>query len=686
MNSFQRAMAMSVALNPTHILAQNNTSELAPVVVTARKNLEQDSLDAAQERIKKLPGGSSVITPDEWTGRTLAPEEIFQFDPGVFARSRGVGNDTRISVRGSGLQRQFGDRGLTLLLDGIPANDADGSFYFRAIDPFSISHIESYRGANGLAYGGTQLGGAINIVQKNGLNTPGTNLNLEWGDFNTYRSHLSYGGATDRWDWYAGYSYTESDGYRDRQAWRSHHFNGNLGYHWSDSAVTRFYFLYSESDAELVGSLTEQEFDENPRQAQPGLAPGVDRDLVTIRFGQRTEWNTSSGDWSFYTNYQYLDFDHLINEGSVFGFNRLVDFDTDEAQIGLRGNHDYSLFGRDHTLRINTAANYGRNQENGFTTLFGPVNQDVLIDRENTASNFSIYLENDTTFANKHHLIIGGGYVHSRREVSLNSGDFTGDTSGIINDEGFVYRLGYLYELSDDVQFFANFSQSFEGSPFAEVGVSLDPGSETLEPQFARTFEIGTRFENDWASGELTLYRANVDDEFIDEQLPGAFTSTTTNLDAIHQGIEAALTLNLSEIANWSGGPALYLDQSYQLNDFEIDEGVNEGNQLPGVSRHVYTGRLRAEDRNGAWKLALSAEWLPDGFIADNENQIETSGFINWRLSGEVRLREGASLYGGIDNLFDESFVNSVVVNPSSGAFINPANGRSAYVGLKFKF
>lgn len=686
MNSIQKAMAVTVAIHPVNLLAQSNQNELPPLIVTAQDTGDQDSTSAAEERVKNLPGGASIVTPDEWLGRTIAPEEIFQFDPGVFARSRGVGNDTRISVRGSGLQREFGDRGLTLLLDGIPANDADGSFYFRAIDPLTISHIETYRGANGLAYGGTQLGGAINIVQKNGLNTAGTRAQVEWGRHDTYRTHLSYGGANDRWDWYAGYSYAESDGYRDRQDWRNHHFTANLGYHWSDKAVTRFYFLYSDSDAALVGSLTPDEFRDEPRQAQPGRPSNVDRDLVTLRFGQRTDWETTNGEWSFYTNYQYLDFDHLINEGSRFGFNRLVDFDTDDVQIGLRGSHNYSFLGLDQKLRLNVAANYGRNQENGFTTLFGPVNQTVPIDRVNRASNVSVYFENDTTFATQHHLFLGAGFNYARREVSLNSGDATGELPGTITDEGLVYRLGYLYEFSDEVQFFANFSQSFEASPFAEVGISLDPNFDSLDPQFARTFEIGTRFENNWANGELTLYRANVDDEFIDVELPGGFTSTTTNIDAIHQGIEAALTLNLSEIAGWSAGPRLFLDQSYQLNDFEIDGGPDEGNQLPGVSKHVYTGRLRAENRDGAWKASISAEWLPDGFVADNANTIETNGFINWRLSGEVRLREGAYLYGGVDNLFDESFVNSVSINPSTDSFINPSNGRAAYVGLRFQF
>jgi len=682
MKPFCRTTALTVASSPLISLAQPAIETLPPVTVTASRNTEQDSEESAQERVKSLPGGASVISPDQWTGRTIAPEQVFQFEPGVFARSRGVANDTRISVRGSGLQRRFGDRGLTLLIDGIPANAADGSFYYRAIDPFSIDHLEVYRGANGLAYGGNQLGGAINIVQKNGLNAPGTFSQFEWGRHDTYRGHLSHGASNDKWDWYAGYSYAESDGYRERQDWQSHHFTTSLGRHWSESATTRFYFLFSDSDGALPGSLTPEQFKEDPRQADI-RSDDADRDLTTIRIGQRTDWQTQDGSWSFYTNYQFQDFDHLINENSR-GFDRLVDYETDEFQLGLTGSHRHRWLGIDNTLRLHTSANYGKTDENGFTTSFRGGKTIQNINRENTASNFQIYLENDAEFQEDHHLITGVGWVSARRKIDLSSADETGENSGTVTDDGFTYRLGYLYDYSKGTQFFTNFSQSFEASPFSEAGVSLNPdvpGFGELNPQLARTFEIGTRFSNSWANGELTFYYAKVKDEFVDVEV--GRSSTTTNLDAVHKGIEAALTLNLSELSDWKSGPTLFFDQSYQLNDFEIDEGDNRGNQLPGVSKHVYSGRLRLEEGQ-QWSMALSAEWLPDGFVADNENSIKTDGFINWRIAGEFKINEHLRIYGGVDNLFDKSFVNSVTVNPSGAAYINPSNGRAAYVGLKY--
>ncbi len=666
------------------LLINAEGEELSPVPVYGREEEGQDSVEAAEERVKSLAGGASIITPDLWTGRTRQPEEIFRFDPGVNVRSRGLASDSRLSIRGSGIQRRFGDRGVSLLLDGIRANDADGSFYFRAIDPLSINHVEVYRGANGLAYGGSQLGGAVNIVQKNGLNAAGTSLLAEYGSYESYRGAIQHGGSNKRWDWFLGYTYAETGGYREQTSAENHHFTANVGYHWSDRAVTRFYLLGSDSDGELAGSLTPGQFQENPRQISPRRDPDADRDLVTIRVGQRTEWESESGSWSFYTNYQYLDFDHLINRGGPFLFNRLIDYVSDGFQTGIHGEEEGRLFGLENTVRFDAHYNYGRQDEGGFGGFVRtPVRPAPAIDRVNTASNFQAYLENDLTFAPGHHLILGGGWVRGDRQVRIGSGDEQSTQNAVDESyDDFVYRIGYLYELNEKTQFFVNYSQNFEIPAFSEA--TEDNGS--LDPQRAQTFEIGTRFEHDFLKGELTYYRSAIEDEFIFEQVAADGPSTLTNLDGIHQGVEAALRIDLTNLVSDGSGPRLQLDQVYQWNDFEIDAGSDRGNRLPGVSEHVYRGRLRLEDRDARWNVSLAAEWLPEGFVVDNANQNKTDGFAVWRLAGEYQVNDGLTLYGGVDNLFDKTFVNNVVVNPDGDAFINPGDGRAIYFGLKMEW
>src|SRR3546814_20526808 len=88
---------------------------------------------------------------------------MLAFSPGVFAQGR-YGEEARLSIRGSGIGRGFHLRGVTLLIDSAPVNTADGSGDFQEIDPLMLSHLAVYRGANGLRFGASSLGGAIKAV------------------------------------------------------------------------------------------------------------------------------------------------------------------------------------------------------------------------------------------------------------------------------------------------------------------------------------------------------------------------------------------------------------------------------------------------------------------------------------------------------------------------------------------
>lgn len=654
----------------------NTLKQLESTTVTAQSPDFLTSLSNSELRIQTIPGSASVVTPDDWTGRTVKPAEVFQFEPSVYAQSSGTGNDTRLSIRGSGIQRRYGNRGISILQDGIPANHADGSFYTRIIDPMSLQFVEVFPGANGFIYGANQLGGALNFVQKNGLSSPGTQVMAEYGSFETIRASVQHGGQEGKWDYFAGYSYAESDGYRDHQEWDSQHFSANLGYHWSDDAVTRLYFLYNDSDAKLPGSLTAEEFAQDPKQRQPGRDDRTNRDLSTIRVAQRTAWDLETAEYSIYTYYQYLDFDHLTGIG-VKKFNNLIDYDTDELGLGFAGSNQWSAFQIKQNLRTSVSYDYGRNDVGGYSG-FVPFSgiKPKSNQREDIAENLKIYAENETKLVADQHVYLGAGWVNSnrRRNVAAENGNQTDFRDG---QSGAVWRAGYLKDLGSNKQVFANISQSFEAAPFSEA-------ENSVNPQKAQTYEIGTRYEHPWISTQLTAYFADVSDEFIDEEIaPNSGRYKVTNQDTTHKGIEAFVAIDLTEVFSVNSEYALSFDQSYQLNDFEFNGGAYDGNQIPGISKHVYAGRLRLTAPDNKWNTSISADWLPDGLVADNANTLTTDGYVSWRLAAEYKVSELVTLYGGIDNLFDEQYASTVTINPSSDAYINPADGRSVYLGAR---
>ncbi len=668
------------------IYAQNDQVEkLDETVIQGGYGDGISNLELSKKRVSELTGGSSVIDTESWRGSIVKPEDIFQGDPGVFARSAGTGNDTRLSVRGSGIQRRRGSRGLSIFLDGAPLNDADGSFYTRAIDPFNISHIEVFRGGNGLVHGATQLGGAIQIYQKNGQTHPGGEVIAEVGSYDTYRAHFQYGEKVGPWDYFFGYSYTESGGFRDHQDWDSQHVNFSVGYEWSDLATTRFNFTHSESNALLPSELSRTEFRDDAQHFLSTSDPVIFRDLATFQIGQVTNWKTQNGEWNFYTNYQYLDFDHIPVLSP--GFNRQVDLDTDTVQAGLSGHHNYTFLGVENRISSNLSANYGRSEEGGFTTTFGPFgNPFADIEFINTSVNWKAYFENETVWNDKHHFVAGVGYVWSSRDRKIRSANQTNDTGFDRTYEGFIGKVGYRYDINDESQLFANVSRSFEAAPFSEAEAGGSSSNDPLDPQEAVTYEVGFRYKNSWLTSELALYRSDVRNEFVSlELVPNV--NDLSNEDTTYEGVEAALAADLNEAFGWNGEFKYQFSLSYQYNDFTFDGGVFDENRVPVVSEHVINARF--EISTDKWSTGVTIDWQPEGVYADNENTLEAGGFavLDWDV--EWKFKHNVTLYAGVKNLLDREYVSTVTSNPAVSnfaptRFISPGDGRTAFLGVKY--
>jgi iron complex outermembrane receptor protein len=73
------------------------------------------SLTAQQalREIQQTPGGVALVTADSYKNSTVANtiKDVLEYVPGVFVQPK-WGDDTRLSIRGSGLSRNFHLRGV----------------------------------------------------------------------------------------------------------------------------------------------------------------------------------------------------------------------------------------------------------------------------------------------------------------------------------------------------------------------------------------------------------------------------------------------------------------------------------------------------------------------------------------------------------------------------------------------
>jgi iron complex outermembrane receptor protein len=199
------ALAALALSSPATAQGVGNRNTFDDIIVTASAagSLTAPSDAEARRQLERIPGAIGFVEAASFADDfTQSLGDALLWTPGVFADTSAQ-RESRISIRGSGLNSGFERRGITVLRDGVPITRASGSTEFQEVDPLSIARLEVFKGANGLRFGSAALGGAINIVSPTGLSmaTP-LSLRVEGGSFDALRASIQSGGelgAADYW-------------------------------------------------------------------------------------------------------------------------------------------------------------------------------------------------------------------------------------------------------------------------------------------------------------------------------------------------------------------------------------------------------------------------------------------------------------------------------------------------------
>ncbi|MGN6463307.1 MAG: TonB-dependent receptor plug domain-containing protein, partial [Pseudolabrys sp.] len=281
--------------------AQSSSSpvQVPEIVVNAANSGTLTAATAAQIREIINRNAGSVGFVDSETLKTRYANnlrDVLKDSPGVLTQER-YGQELRVAVRGSGISRSFHTRGVEILQDGMPFNFADGSGDYYQVDPLALRAAEIYKGGNGLAYGSSYLGGAINFITPTAYTAVAPHmLRIDGGSFGTGRASAQTSSIWGNVDALANLTVSHSDGYRDHARQQYEHFNGNIGYRISPDVETRFYLGAYRTDQKLPGSLTLSDALINPRMASAAAIAGDQaRNVRAERIANRTTFNLGTG-------------------------------------------------------------------------------------------------------------------------------------------------------------------------------------------------------------------------------------------------------------------------------------------------------------------------------------------------------------------------------------------------------
>ena len=649
----------------TPVLA-DDVAEQSRIIVTASPIVE-----AAAERVDRTPGGADVVSAEDFQDKlAVSLRDALSFSPGVYTQPR-FGQEVRISIRGSGLSRGYHMRGLTLLQDGIPINMADDNGDFQELDPQVFQHLEIYRGANALRFGGSTLGGAINAVTPTGRTAPGGELRLDGGSFDTLRAKAAYGYADEHGDAWAAITADRSDGDRAHGQRKALRFNGNVGLKLSDRVETRFYASAQTIRQKLSGALTETDALHDPRKGS--FVGDQARNIDSIRLQNRTTVQLNGGELAFGAYYTAKSLDHPIYQ--------LVDQKSEDrgvfASLDLKGE----LGGLPVALTLGSQARFGHGDFRQFVNINGKPGAVTSLQKAH-AQTINSYGEARIAPLPGFWLIAGGIYTHGERRLDNR---LAPARSGNAKFDSFAPKFGLLFEPSQTAQFYANYSRSVELPGFIELGQTATgpggvtlPGFTPLEAQRAWTAEIGTRGRWGMARWDVSFYRADINGEMLQYNVQaGVIPAATFNADRTrHQGIEAGLDLTLT--------PWAVLRQVYQDSDFRFrGDALYGNNRLPVIPRHVYRGELRLGTDQAS--ISPAVEWAPQGAWVDYQNSKRVDGYATFNLGAQFEFRQGVTFFLDARNLTKERAIGDIgaVVSYAGQAAFYPIERRAIYAGLR---
>ncbi len=660
-----------------------------------------DSLTATVTRgtmpLERMPAATARIVRSILQGAqlTVGLDESLDRVPGVFVNNRyNFSLGARISIRGFGARAAFGVRGIRVIADGIPLTMPDGQSNLNNLDLGAAERVEILRGPSSALYGNA-AGGVIAVTTESPPLAPfGVEARVMGGDAGregefgrVSKLQAKAGGTGGRANWFVSLSHMSTDGFRDFSRAEQTLLN----------ATARLALDAASSLAFVVNAVNA------PVAESPGALP-----LDSARLRPRIAWpnnvRTGSGEATHQAQ-AGLAYSRIIGAGRFdlagWGLARDVDNALPFAFIFLerRGGGMRASWsglpagsGSDFSLTAGLDAEFARDDRREFNNVSGEAGPTVQRDQAERVLALGPFVQASMRLSPSVEVTLGTRYDAVRFETEDRFSGDGRDDSGKRTLSAFSRMLGVTWSAASDVRLYANYATAFQTPTTTELinapppaGQPCCPGgfNAVLDPQHARSAEIGARGRLGRVNLDVALYHMNVENTVVPFQVEGEegrefFRNAG---ETRHRGLELAASSPIGQHA---------IEVAYTLNDFVfVDDGSLgtdfEENRLPGVPRHnIFAGiQLNAADR---LRFDFELQHIGEQATEDGNDPAfanEAATVMDARLLYRARIGDWlATPFIALNNVTDTRYNASVVVNAVGRRYFEPAPGRNLYLGV----
>lgn len=695
------ATALQALLKGSGLQAQNLGNNSWALILPA--NHEEQPLtvvgdwlgEARENDVFEHPGARDVVRREDFskTGATTLRDALNRI-PGVMApENNGTGShDLALNFGIRGLNPRLASRS-TVLMDGIPVPFAPYGQPQLSLAPVSLGNMEAIdvvRGGGAVRYGPQSVGGVVNLVTRaipktfgietgvEGLLSPTSSQNSPKETHN-----LMVGGTADNGLGAAIlYSGTRGSDWREHSNTRID--DVMLKTRYAPNPVHTFTSLlqYYDGEADMPGGLSRADYNANRWQStRPDDRFWGRRQLASLGYQYQPDQQHKFTLQSFY--YQTLRSGYLLQGKHVtlspreywvrgieprYSQSFMLGSSAHEVGIGYRYISESS-----HEMRYYTTASSG---------LLPSDNSPYDRNTRAATQAHAWYLDDKIDVGN---WTITPGmrfeHIESYQRNLLKSSKQT------VNYNAPLPALNVLYHLTDSWNLYANTEGSFGTVQYSQIGKAVASGH--VEPEKARTWELGTRYDDGALTAEAGLFLINFNNQYDSDQTND---SVTARGKTRHTGLETQVRYDLSELTPKLENLAVYANYTY-VNAEIRQKGENFGNQVPFSPKHK--GALGIDYTPGNWTFNVSGDYQSSQF-ADNANTEKESadgstgripGFMLWGARVNYNFGPRVSNLNvalGVKNLFNHEYFTRAYDDNNKGIYAGQP--RTFYLQGSLKF
>jgi Fe(3+) dicitrate transport protein len=707
------ALLASAAIIPVHSFAQDEgaggATPLEAIAVTGNW-LEEPN----KGKMLKHPGARTIMDKEQFEARgAMDVREALNQIPGVQVQeSNGTGgSDVSLNLGVRGLTSRLSPRS-TVLMDGIPLSYAPYGQPQLSLFPLTLGNVETIdvvRGAGSVRYGPQNVGGIINFVTHPIPDdfTARISVGAEINDGVKATPSLLVGGTND--DELGAallYSGIHGGGYRDgndRTDIDDLILKGK--YELSDTDTVGLQYHHYRGEGRMPGGLTAAEYAEDPFQSTRRYDEfSGRRNDISLRY-QHDDGENNFEVLGYYVNSFRGSHVEQQGTGSNVGRYRLTSAPRSYEYFGIEPRYSRLLELGDTTHEVTVGYRYLWEDSSEVAARTGFYDRASGIDPYDLPMNtyqtskggttaHAVYIDDKIGIGNwtitpgvRYEMISTDNTV-----ADVAGGVVTGTRSPEIDANELLPTLSVAYLINDVWSVFANAGVSFGPQQYSHLASATDG----LHPEKAKTYEIGTHYEGDFLSGELTAFYIDFDQElYLSRNIVGE--GLWTDLGATkHKGIEMAAGYDLGGLSEALNGLSLYANYTYTEATYEA--GPFAGRDLPFYSRHfgtigasyryedwVFNADLSTQSKqrspgNAVQGATYAEEEDPTGRLGD----IPGYGTVNLRLAYQPEDRESApKLAFSVKNLLNKEYFTRSTDN-NGGKFVGQP--RTFFVNASIAF